>query len=303
MNKTYLLEKWLKGELTDSEMKAFEQLDDYELNMAIIENAKHFKASEISTIEDFNVFKKRYEARKSSSKKVYRLSPWFKIAGILVIALGVYFVFFFNNIIQVETLASEKTTIELPDHSLITLNALSEIEYNKQRWHENRVVHLDGEAFFKVKKGKTFEVITNDGSVTVVGTQFNVKQRDRYFEVKCFEGMVRVSSNGIEKTLEKGDAYQILEGNFVENKTVSNGPSWIENKSVFEAIPFKEVLAEMERQYNIEITYKNINTSRLFTGGFVHDDLENALISITKPMDLTYELSSSNLVILHGENH
>lgn len=302
MDKTYLLEKWLKGELTDTEMKAFEQLDDYELNMAIIENAKHFKASEISTIEDFNAFKKRYEARKSSSKKVYRLSPWFKIAGILVIALGVYFAFFFNNSIQVETLASEKTTIELPDHSSITLNALSEIEYNKQRWNENRVVHLDGEAFFKVNKGKTFEVITKDGNVTVVGTQFNVKQRDRYFEVKCFEGIVRVTSNGIEKTLKKGDTYQILEGKFIESKTVSNGPSWIENKSVFEAIPFKEVLAELERQYNIEITYKNINTSRLFTGGFVHDDLENALISITKPMNLIYEMSSSNLVILHEEN-
>jgi hypothetical protein len=58
----------------------------------------------------------------------------------------------------------------------------------------------------------------------------------------------------------------------------------------------------MERQYNIEITYKNINTSRLFTGGFVHDNLENALISVTKPMNLTYEMSSSNLVILHEEN-
>ena len=64
----------------------------------------------------------------------------------------------------------------------------------------------------------------------------------------------------------------------------------------------KLVLAELERQYNIEITYKNININRLFTGGFEHDNLGNALIAITKPMNLTYELSSSNLVILHGEN-
>lgn len=302
MNKDDLIEKWLKDELTNAEMEAFKQLEDYDLNMAIIENAKHFKASEISTVADFKAFMERYYARKNSRKKTYWLNPLLKIAAVLVIAIGVYFTFFFNNTVQVETLAGEKNTIELPDHSLVTLNTLSEIEYNKSQWNDKRIVHLDGEAFFNVTKGKTFEVKTTDGIVMVVGTQFNVKQRDHYFEVKCFEGKVRVSSNGIERILEMGDSYQILDGKFVESKTVSAAPSWLDNKSVFEAIPFKEVLAEMERQYNIEITYENINTGRLFTGGFVHDNLENALIAITKPMNLTYELSSSKLVILHGEN-
>ena len=44
MDKDRLIEKWLKDELTDAEMETFKQLDDYELNVAIIENAKHFKA-------------------------------------------------------------------------------------------------------------------------------------------------------------------------------------------------------------------------------------------------------------------
>jgi len=302
MDKDDLIEKWLKDELTNAEMEAFKQLEDYDLNISIIENAKYFKASEISTVEDFKAFKERYYAKKNSHKKILWLNPLFKIAAVLVIALGVYFTLFFNNAVHIETLAGEKNTIELPDHSLVKLNALSEIEYNKSQWNDKRIVYLDGEAFFKVTKGKTFDVITTDGMVTVVGTQFNIKQRDHYFEVKCFEGKVKVSSNGIERILEMGDFYQILDGKFVESKTVSAAPSWLDNKSVFEAIPFKEVLAEMERQYNIEVTYKNINTSRLFTGGFVHDNLENALIAITKPMNLTYELSSSKLVILHGEN-
>lgn len=302
MNKDNLLEKWLNNELTDAEMETFKQRDDYKLNISIIENAKHFKASEISTVEDFNRFKELYESKKASSKNVHWLSPILKIAAILVIAVGVYFLFFLNNMAKVQTLASEKTTIELPDHSLVTLNALSEIEYSKNRWNDKREVHLDGEAFFKVTKGRTFEVITNDGIVTVVGTQFNVKQRDHYFEVKCFEGKVQVSSNGINRMLEIGDAYQILNGKFIESKTSSSEPSWMENKSVFEAIPLKEVLAELERQYNIEITFENVDKERLFTGGFVHDNLENALLSVTKPMNLTYELRSSKLVIIHGEN-
>lgn len=302
MEKDDLLEKWLKDELSEAEMETFKQLDDYKLNIAIIQSAKYFKASGFSTIEDFEVFKKKYFAKKSLHNKVSWQSPIFKFAAVLVIAIGVYFLFLFNNTVQVKTLAGEKNTIELPDHSLVSLNALSEIEFNKNQWNNKRTVLLEGEAYFKVTKGKTFDVITADGTVTVVGTQFNIKQRDHYFEVKCYEGKVKVSSNGIERILEMGDTYQILDGMLVESKTVAVSPSWIDNKSIFEAIPYKEVLAEMERQFNIEITFKNIDTNRLFTGGFVHDNLENALIAITKPMNLTYELSSSNLVILYGEN-
>lgn len=301
MEKDDLIEKWLKDELSDTEMAAFKKLDDYKLNRAIIENARYFKASDISTVEDFETFKKTYFARKSLNNKIKWQSPIMKIAAVLVVAIGVYFMFFFNNIVHHKTLAGEKNTIELPDHSLVSLNALSQIEFSKNQWNDERTVQLEGEAYFKVTKGKTFDVITTDGTVTVVGTQFNVKQRNHYFEVKCYEGKVKVTSNGIERLLEKGDMYQILDGKFVENKIVSVTPSWVDNKSIFEAIPFKEVVAEMERQFNIKIRYKNIDTNRLFTGGFVHNNLENALIAITKPMNLTYELSSSKLVILHGE--
>jgi len=302
MDKDLLIRKWLNDELSEAELKEFQQMDDYPLHMAIIENAKSFKASNISTVEEFYSFKKRYESRNNRSKKVFWLNPMLKIASILVIAFGIYFLFFYSSEVKIQTLAGQKINLELPDRSQVTLNSLSEIEYNKSNWIDNRVVHLDGEAFFKVAKGKTFEVITEEGNIFVVGTQFNVKQREHYFEVKCFEGKVKVSSNGIEKILERGDTYQILGGKFDERRTTSVVPSWMENKSSFEAIPLKDVLAEMERQYNIEISYKNINIERLFTGGFVHDNLENALLSITKPMNLTYEMSSSKLVILHGEN-
>ena len=54
---------------------------------------------------------------------------------------------------------------------------------------------------------------------------------------------------------------------------------------------------------NIEITTKNIDANRLFTGAFTHTNLENALISITQPMNMTYELSSSNLVTINGRKN
>ncbi len=303
MDKDYLIEKWLKDALNDAEKEMFSKLDDAQLNEYIIENAQHFKASHVSKSDDFNTFKTQYKSSKTPVRKLNGFRSLLKIASVVVIGLGIYFAFFSNTSTYVETLAGEKSAIELPDHSKVELNALSSIEFNTRNWDNNRFLKLDGEAYFRVAKGKTFDVKTKSGTVTVVGTQFNVKQRDNYFEVKCFEGIVRVTSDTITRKLLAGDVYQILNGKFTQGKIVASAPKWRENRSEFEAIPIKEVLSELERQYNIQVTFKNINTNRLFTGEFVHNNLENALIAITLPMNMTYELSSSNLVIIHGKEN
>ena len=303
MDKEYLIEKWLKDELSDTEKQAFHKLDDALLNDYIIDNAKYFKASYFNKLDDFKAFKERYKSSNKSVKQLSWFKPLLKIASVFIIALGIYFTFFFSNTTIVRTIASEKTTIELPDHSKVELNALSSIEYNVKNWENNRALNLYGEAYFKVAKGKSFDVKTTGGTVTVLGTQFNVKQRNNYFEVKCFEGSVKVVSDTIVRQLLAGDTYLILEGKFTESRTINSSPKWTDNISEFKAIPIKEVLSELERQYNIEVTFKNIDVNRLFTGGFHHDNLENALIAITQPMNMTYELSSSNLVIIHGKKN
>jgi transmembrane sensor len=303
MDKNYLIEKWLNDELTPTERSEFSKLDDSQFNIDIIESAQYFKASHFSNVYTFEAFKQHYHANNKKVRTVNWLYPALRIASVIIIAFGVYFSFFNNNLAQIQTLASQKTTVELPDYSKVMLNALSEIEYNKKDWANHREIKLMGEAYFKVAKGKKFDVITTDGIVTVVGTEFNVKQRNNYFEVKCFEGIVKVTSDTISRTLYAGDTYRILNNTFIEDKTGSQEPLWTKNISSFKAIPFKEVLAELERQYNIEISFKSNNKNRLFTGGFVHDNLENALISITEPMNMAYELSSSNLVVIHGNKN
>lgn len=302
MEKDDLIQKWLKNELNESEKQAFSQLDDADFNEFIVENAKHFKASHTSQIDDFNTFKKKYNTQKPLVKKLNWFNPLLKIASVIVVALGFYFTFFNSSETFVETLASEKTSIELPDQSIVELNALSSIAFQVKTWENHRALRLSGEAYFKVAKGKTFDVRTKQGIVTVVGTQFNVKQRENYFEVVCFEGIVKVTVNAITRQLFAGDTFQILNGTLSEGKTKADVPKWTHNMSDFESIPFGEVLAELERQYNKEITVENIDKNRLFTGSFPHNNLENALIAITQPMQMTYVISPSNSIVIHGQN-
>ena len=296
-----LLKKWLNDELTDAEKEAFSKEDDYAFNQQIIDTAKHFKASNFSKADDFETFKKNYEG-KAKVKQLHWVSPLLKIASIVIIILGVYFTFFNSNnsTVEINTVVAEKTNIQLPDLSEVMLNADSKISYDKSSWESNRRLELQGEAYFKVAKGKTFDIITNNGTVTVVGTEFNVKSRNSYFEVNCYEGIVSVVSDTIERRLTAGKTFRILDEKFTQGQTIDAEPQWINNRSSFKLVTLKEVFKELERQYNVSVKFKNTDTSRLFSGGFVNDNLQNALVSITQPMNLTFEISTSNQVLIHG---
>ena len=298
MDKDYLIKKWLVGELNDAERIAFEKLDDYDLNIEILENAKYFKASHHSSVSSFDEFKKNLKNKKTPIIKLNSYKFLFRIAALLVISLSVYFAFFFNNLTTVQTLARNKTTFELPDASTVILNTESKAHYSKNKWSQKREVSLDGEAFFKVAKGSKFDVLTSGGIISVVGTQFNVKNRENYFEVKCYEGIVSVNSNGTSQLLTKGNTYRILNNIVSVDSTNTNQPKWIDNISSFKSVPLYEVLNELERQYDVIIVTEKIDTDRLFTGGFVHNNIEQALTSITVPFDIDYKQDQSNKIIL-----
>jgi ferric-dicitrate binding protein FerR (iron transport regulator) len=300
MDKEYLIQKWLNDELTPEEFEIFRGFDDYQFYVDIVENAKKFKASDVSKVDDFDTFNHKVKTKQSKVVKSLWINPFLRIASVIVVALGLYFSLFYNSMTEVNTLAHQKTTIELPDASKVILNALSEVEFDEKNWDTKRTINLKGEAFFKVRKGKKFDVITSVGVVSVVGTEFSVKQRGSYFEVKCYEGIVTVASNGITETLTAGKTYRMLNGEFSQSNTTFRKPQWLDNISSFETVPFKEVIAELERQYDLKIELQNTSQNPIFTGGFVHDNLDSALMSITQPLNLTYKIVSPKQVVIYG---
>jgi len=298
MEEEYLIKKWLSDELSAAEWEEFKKLDDYDLNLEILEGAKNFKASNFSSVKSFNDFKKDVKNKKTPVIKFSTYKVIFRIAALLVISLSVYFTFFFNNLTTIETLASQSNSFNLPDASTVILNSESKAEYSKEKWDHKREVSLQGEAFFKVAKGSIFDVITTGGTVSVVGTQFNVKNRDNYFEVKCFEGIVAINHNGKSQQLTRGISYRIMNNEVSIDSTYNSQPEWIVNRSSFKSVPLYIMLEEFERQYNVVIKTQNINIDKIITGGFVHNNLEQALTTLTVPFDLTYKQNQSNIITL-----
>ncbi len=308
--KEHLIQKWLDGELNDAELKAFKELPEYSSYTKLSETAKLFKDTSYNVELELEKLKSKIQTRKKtvqSPGKVVQMKwikPLLRIAAIFVIGLAVYYspIYDDSNTV-VKTLASNTATIELPDNSNVKLNAASSIKYSKKGWKNNREVNLVGEAYFKVEKGSQFDVVTWLGKVSVLGTQFNVKQRVNYFEVICYEGLVSVSYKGKEIKLPAGKSFKLIDGAIVEGQTKDSAPSWVQKSiSSFKSVPYSEVIKEFERQYNVVIEANNIDTLQLFTGSFTNKDKELALKSITLPLQLKfYKKDNTKIIVLSKE--
>ena len=135
-----------------------------------------------------------------------------------------------------------------------------------------------------------------------MGTEFNVKSRENYFEVICFEGSVGVQYQEKSVTLKPGYSFLMIAGkHYAKDLDTRVAPNWIANESYFKSLPYKEVLNELERQYNISIEASNLNLNQLFTGTFKHNNLELALKSVTLPLNLKYQFKNDTTIVLSSE--
>jgi transmembrane sensor len=182
----------------------------------------------------------------------------------------------------------------LPDGSEVHINSTSEISYNPIWWSVNREVNLKGEAFFKVKKGKKFTVVSNIGTTTVVGTSFNIFARENNYEVTCLTGRVKVVSlKTKQETLITPNQMVKLSGtgNIQLNQNVNAklATYWSVGKFVFTQVPLDKVLSEISLRYGVEIKNRS-NSKELYTGNFdKENNIELALNLVCKPFGLEYK--------------
>ncbi|MEH6408309.1 MAG: FecR family protein [Leeuwenhoekiella sp.] len=302
MNNENNILRWLNGEMTPDELEAFKSTQDYKNYVRIAEYSADMKAPVLNKEEALADFKKRIETKEKSKVIKPNFNLIYRIAAIVVVLLATSYFIFFNQSVTVKAQIAETTTTLLPDDSQVVLNADSKVAYNKKKWNKKRELTLDGEAYFKVTKGSDFEVQTSAGNINVLGTQFNVKNRKDYFEVQCFEGRVAVTYKSKEIILTRGMRYRVIDGKATktENLTASE-PSWLLKESSFEAIPLEQVIAELERQYDIKIDASDVDKTQLFTGSFTHDDKNIALQAVTIPLGISYKIDGEKVKLYNYE--
>jgi transmembrane sensor len=289
--------KWLNNELSSQEIEDLKQSEDLQTLEKIAHYASQLETPKVDAQAALEAFKARNHSKKKVKVRTLNFKTFFRVAAILVIMLTSSYFLFFNNIKSFETQIAQTKTVTLPDNSEVILNAASKLSFNEKKWADKRVLTLEGEAYFKVQKGQTFSVNTAAGIVKVLGTQFNVKERKNYFEVNCYEGLVSVTYNNETIKLPPGKTFRVINGTIenVEDFDAKN-PSWIQQESSFNSIPLDQVIAELERQYDIKIKLEGVDTTKLFTGSFTNNNEKIALQAVTIPLQLSYRIQGKTII-------
>lgn len=209
-------------------------------------------------------------------KQVPPGSIWMTPRIITSVAAGLLIVFSILSVMRyytksIQTPAGQHQTVELPDGSTVTLNANSKLTYHPFWWQFSRIVGFQGEGLFKVQKGKQFEVVSNAGRTVVLGTVFNIYNREREYKVTCISGSVKVISNTQKEVVLSPDYMAEIrsDGDIIISKEndAEKNISWAKNMFHFTSAPLPQVISEIERQYNITIIL-NVSEELLYTGYF-----------------------------------
>lgn len=248
--------------------------------------------------------------RKTSKKEINfaqnRWIAYYAIAAVLVLFIGVTFFIGDNQIIESTQFAETKSVI-LPDGSEVKLNNDSKIIYGKEFSEKDRIVTLRGEAFFSVVKNQNpFFVETENASLQVLGTEFNVWARNEETRIIVSEGKVSLRSAGSEE-----DEGLVLTANQMAVKQQGQTPvllassidaaariGWLENRIVFDETNLKEVVEELMRTYDVKIELSNSKLMELsISGSFEKKPIDQILEAICLTLDLQFNSEGGKYVL------
>jgi len=303
---TYLA-RWLNGDLTGEELSEFENSDDFAAYAKIADRSSNLDTpswnknaiwQEISEKGGISSSSKNGGKNKLSIKWIR-----YAAAACLLAIVGYLALFTGNNLELHQTFAAQSHTVELPDGSVAYLNADSKLSFDTELFKSERVLILNGEAFFEVQKGSKFTVSTENGNVRVLGTSFNIKARGGKLNVQCYTGRVGVSFNEFkdEEVLIRGDILTSINKTLINRSSVEedlNRPEWRDGRSKFTNVRFGEVINEIERQFDIKIKIdKAARNIENYNGGFPHDDLTLALEIVSSSINYDYRIDGKTVIL------
>lgn len=166
-------------------------------------------------------------------------------------------------------------TIVLSDGSRVKLNAASSLSFPSSFKGTERVVDLEGEAYFEVAKNiqHPFKVISGSQTVEVMGTHFNVEAYAEESEIKTtlLEGAVKVAVGKNHTVMSPGEQALVSRENvgYITKTEVNldKETAWINDLFIFDGDNLKSVMSEISRWYNITIVYTGPIPDKKFFGG------------------------------------
>lgn len=232
--------------------------------------------------------------------KKFNWNTIYKVAASLILIASVSIALFYfssnnNPIVLANNDSVNIKTISLSDSSKLTLKANTKLSYNNKFGIENRAILLEkGTVFFKVKKDQSmpFVITCDETTITVVGTEFEVKKTSDFVSVFVHEGKVKFSHSNQEIFISKGMKYQYD----IKNKSIKSISNINETEMSyatgifdFNQMSLKQVIGQLNEYYNCKIQIdpknKSIENTTL-TSKFQNNSLEEVIQILELTLDV-----------------
>jgi ferric-dicitrate binding protein FerR (iron transport regulator) len=203
---------------------------------------------------------------------------------------------------EVTTPYGMHTQMNLPDGSLVWLNAGSLLKYPSAFTPGSREVYLSGEAYFEVESDAANPFVVKTGSLEVeaTGTAFNVEsyRGDSLAYVTMVKGKVTVGigdgGNALSLPMSPGQRmeYNLKENSYIINPTDAyKWYAWKDGRMVFRDDPLEYVFRKIGQTFNVEITLRDASIGlHPYRATFENESLDEILrlLSMTAPIRYTY---------------
>lgn len=244
------------------------------------------------------------EIPQSQPVRIKRVALSFlKIASAILILTGSSYLFNYYNrpeqVLQsVYVPAGSRTSVTLPDGSLVWLNSNTILTYPNTFSDKERTVQLDGEAYFEVTKdnARSFIVETDKYNVEVLGTTFNVEAyaKEQTFKTALFSGKVRLYREMEGESslyLRPGEAAELIDGSLLVSSTSMDSYRWKDGLIILEDKSFNEIMRLFERYYDLQIIIENDKVKDLGYYGKLRiaDGVDHALRVLQNDFRFTYK--------------
>ena len=331
-----LLKNYIKGECDAAEARKVKQwIDSDQFDQDLLNSIEKDLQQELNShntiIPKENlqqkikaVYQKAGQERKfNDSAKSFYGNTFLKIAASVVLLLTISLLIFeksqsppssSESIAKIIIKANDqgrKSTIFLPDGSVVNLNSESSIQYDEANFEIDRTILLKGEAFFEVAEDSIhpFRVIANQVTVTALGTSFNVDsyQDGEQIHVALVSGKVLVN-NATENLpreeyfLNPGQAISYQKENMKFSAIAPFRPEkvtgWKDGILYFDQDDLSTVLQKLERWFAVdfELMNKSPYTWR-YTSKFKNQNLKNILESLSFTQNFNYEIKGKKVII------
>lgn len=204
----------------------------------------------------------------------------------------------------------QKSIITLGDGTRVYLNSGSTLTYPEVFEPSIRNVVLTGEAFFEVMRDEKRPFVVKTGSIDtrVLGTSFNVSAyMDEPVSIAVATGKVQVKETNNKDSLLLTPNYQATFRNEKQNwettsVDINKVIAWKNQTLNFDGVSLAEVAKDLERWYNVSVTFENDNIKNcIIHGQYKDQSLQSVLKSIQYMYQIDFKFKTQSKIELYGK--